>query len=186
VVDGDDSGVFSFLRAVTRVSLISIKSSSSLPKAAPSEREPPLSGRDHVPLGSTVTWSVSLGVFLMISLKYLGFVSLRLLKDRGKAYSSTAKVSKGAGLSHSGQSQVGPCSCICRYDVASKHWMCLQDTERQGRSILSVESGHFKDKTIDVSSTSRSRALLTTLSKRCQLYSNTTELLVSSNSTYSP
>jgi hypothetical protein len=47
--------------------------------------------------------------------------------------------------------------------VASKHWLCLHAIERHGRSILSVESGHFRDKTDAVVTMSASRDLLITL-----------------------
>ena len=62
-----------------------------------------------------------------------------------------------------GHSQVGPCSCNWRYDVASKHWLCRQDTDRHGREILSVDRGHLSDKTEAVVTMSASRALLSTI-----------------------
>lgn len=57
---------------------------------------------------------------------------------------------------------MGPCSCNWRYDVASKHWLCLHAIERHGKSIRNVDSGHLSDKTEAVVTISASRALLTT------------------------
>lgn len=77
-------------------------------------------------------------------------------------YSSTARLSNGAELLHIGQSHVGPCSWSWRYDVASKHCTCRQDIDRQGRSIRSVDRGHFSDNTVAVATMSVSRDLLST------------------------
>jgi hypothetical protein len=34
--------------------------------------------------------------------------------------------------------------------VASKHWVCLHAVERQGRFILTVDSGHLRDMTMEM------------------------------------
>jgi hypothetical protein len=70
-----------------------------------------------------VTWSTDLDVPFIIELTYLVGVSEDEHGVVYGTYSSTAKLSKGAGLLQMGQSQVGPCSCNWRYEVASKHWL---------------------------------------------------------------
>lgn len=60
--------------------------------------------------------------FVICSLHILEYVSNLIPQHETiLTYSSTANVSKGAGLLHIGHSQVGPCSCNWRYEVASKH-----------------------------------------------------------------
>lgn len=46
--------------------------------------------------------------------------------------------------------------------MASKHWLCRQEIDRQGKSMRNVDKGHFNDKTEAVVTMSASRALLTT------------------------
>ena len=46
--------------------------------------------------------------------------------------------------------------------MASKHWLCLQEMDRHGKSMRNVDKGHFNDKTDAVVTISASRALLTT------------------------
>ena len=54
---------------------------------------------------------------------------------------------------------MGACSCSCRKDEPSKHWLCVHVRVRQGTSIRSVERGHFNDMTLDVATISESSAL---------------------------
>ena len=77
-------------------------------------------------------------------------------------YSSITNISKGADWLQIGQSHVGPCSCSCRYEVPSKHWLCRQAIPLHGKAIRSVDNGHFNDKTDAVATMSASRDLLTT------------------------
>lgn len=101
--------------------------------------------------------------------------------DGPETYSSTAKFSKGAELLHIGQSHVGPCSCNCRYDVASKHWTCRQDIDLHGRSILSVDNGHLSDRTVAVVTISGSRDLSTTRSELVKVIIESRTLTVVNN-----
>ena len=71
-------------------------------------------------------------------------------------------MSKLTGRVQTGHCQVGACSCNCRKDVASKHWLWLQTLERQGTSIRKVDRGHFNDMMDDVATISLSSARLLT------------------------
>lgn len=50
-----------------------------------------------------------------------------------------------AGLSQTGQFQVGLRSFICRYKLASKHCRCEQVEARHGRSIFILPNGQLRD-----------------------------------------
>lgn len=56
----------------------------------------------------------------------------------------------------------GACSWSCKKDVASKHCACAQNDERTGRSMRSVEIGHFKDMMVEVATSSESSFFLIT------------------------
>ena len=58
---------------------------------------------------------------------------------------------------------MGACSCNCRKERASKHWLCKQIVERQGTEIRNVDKGHFKDMIDEVATISVSCAFETTV-----------------------
>ena len=66
-------------------------------------------------------------------------------------------------LLQTGQVHVGACSCSCRNESASKHWLWVQMTDRHGMSILRVDRGHLRDMMEDVASISVSFDLLRTI-----------------------
>jgi hypothetical protein len=77
-------------------------------------------------------------------------------------YWSICNDSKLVDLLHTGQVQVGACSCNWRKDDASKHWLCVQLMDLQGISMRRVDRGHFSDMTVEVATMSASCARLRT------------------------
>lgn len=75
---------------------------------------------------------------------------------------STCNVANSVLLLHTGHVHVGACSCSCKNDEASKHWLWVQTMERHGTSIRNVDNGHFRDMTVEVATISVSCALLLT------------------------
>ena len=78
-------------------------------------------------------------------------------------YWSTAKASNEMVFEQIGHDQVSPCSCSCRNEVASKHWLCVQTVDRQGSCRRKADKGHLRDMTVDVATRSESCALLITV-----------------------
>jgi hypothetical protein len=156
-------------------SLISIRSSSSsLAGVCPPRFTVSASvGAAHTPSASTTTESTSRDVDPRISSTYLnGHSQLTSYGSTGtyfiQTYWSTCNDSKLVDLEHTGQVQVGACFCSSRKDAASKHWLCVHTTERQGTWILSVDSGHLSDMILDVATISVSSARFFTITDMCQ------------------
>lgn len=96
---------------------------------------------DHSPIGLIVTWSTS-----------------RTLAKISSTYWSTARPLKWTVLLQIGHIHVGACSCNCRNDSASKHWLCVHTVERQGMLMRRVEMGSLSDMTLEPTSISGSAA----------------------------
>lgn len=124
----------------SRISIRSSSSSSSLAGVLPPRFTASASlGADHVPSGSTTTESTSVNVDLRISSTYLYSKNRSQRPITGytrpwnvQTYWSTCNDSKLVDLEHTGQVHVGACFCSSKKDDASKHWLCVQTTERQG------------------------------------------------------
>jgi len=77
-----------------------------------------------------------------------------------------------------GHIHVGACSCNCRKDLASKHWLCEQIVERMGIDILTVETGSFKDMTLEPTTISGSLAFLCTELRSHLMFLGRSDLLL--------